>query len=231
MRHYTYFLVNFFAIIICLIFSFHPKIKFYKHFGVFLKSSIAVAIPYIIWDVYFTGIGAWWFNNDYTVGVRILGLPIEEMLFFICIPFSCIYTYFCFNKFFNLSRFSRYNKWVVAVVLILSVILAITCNYKIYPFVTAIVTIISLLYLYFIAKASWISEASFVFLWLMLGFIPVNGVLTGSFLEAPIVNYNPNQILNIRLFTIPIEDIFYGYTQFLLNVYLFKFVSKKHHEN
>ena len=60
----------------------------------------------------------------------------------------------------------------------------------------------------------------------MLGFIPVNGVLTGYGLENPIVNYNPKDIIGIRLLTIPIEDI--GFSLFLLNIYLFDTILKKH---
>jgi len=56
----------------------------------------------------------------------------------------------------------------------------------------------------------------------MLGFFPVNGILTGTGIESPIVNYNPDEILNIRMMTIPIEDAVYGYTQFLLLIYFFK---------
>ena len=59
----------------------------------------------------------------------------------------------------------------------------------------------------------------------MLGFIPVNGVLTGYGLENPIVNYNPKDIIGIRLLTIPIEDIGFGFGLFLLNIYLFVIIK------
>ena len=62
----------------------------------------------------------------------------------------------------------------------------------------------------------------------MLGFFPVSGVLTGTGLENPIVNYNPSQFLGIRMGTIPIEDAVYGYTQFLWIIFFFKkFMNKE----
>lgn len=75
---------------------------------------------------------------------------------------------------------------------------------KIYTLVTAITTIVTLIYLHFIVRADWISKASMVYTVLMLGFFPVNGVLTGTGLESPIVNYNPGDFLGIRMLTIPI---------------------------
>ena len=41
----------------------------------------------------------------------------------------------------------------------------------------------------------------------MIPFVIVNGALTGLFLNQQVVWYNQNEILNIYLFTIPIEDI------------------------
>jgi lycopene cyclase domain-containing protein len=83
-------------------------------------------------------------------------------------------------------------------------------------------------YLHFIRKVTWITEASMVYTLLMLGFFPVNGVLTGTGLESPIVNYNPDEFLGIRILTIPIEDAVYGYSQFLWVLFFYKhFESRK----
>src|SRR5690606_36592837 len=98
MEKYSYLLINFFTIIICFIYSFHPKIRFDKYFGSFIKACIPVALFFILWDAWFTSLNVWWFNDRYLIGTRILGLPIEEILFFICIPFSCVFTFFCLEK-------------------------------------------------------------------------------------------------------------------------------------
>jgi len=55
---------------------------------------------------------------------------------------------------------------------------------------------------------------------LMLPFLMVNGVLTGSLIDAPIVWYNDAENLGIRIFTIPVEDVFYGMGLVLLNILL-----------
>src|SRR5699024_8559130 len=150
-----------------------------------------------------TNYGVWWFNTDYTLGLNVLGLPIEEWLFFICIPFACVFTYFCLDKFWKLNWASAFNNTLVFISVIVCVLAALLFHDKLYTLVTAIATTLALVYLHFVDKAEWISKASLVYLILMLGFFPVNGVLTGTGLESAIVNYNPDEFLGIRMITIP----------------------------
>lgn len=227
MMAYTYSAILFFTVIICFIASYDKRIYFNRHFGEFLKSAIIVAIPFIAWDIWFTAKGVWWFNTDYTLGIVLAGLPIEEWLFFICIPFSCIFTYFCFEKFFRLGWLSGFNNLIVFISVVICSVMALLHYDKIYTLITAIATLTTLIYLHFIVRAEWIGKASLVFTVLMLGFLPVNGVLTGTGLESPIVNYNPRGFLGVRILTIPIEDAVYGYTQFLLVLYFFKLFKKR----
>jgi lycopene cyclase domain-containing protein len=138
-----------------------------------------------------------------------------------------MFTYFCFDKFFKLDWLAGFNNIIVFVSIIVCSLVALLHSDKAYTFVTAIFTIITLIYLHFFTRASWISQVSMVYLILMLGFFPVNGILTGTGLESPIVNYNPNEFLGIRMLTIPIEDAVYGYSQFLLVVYFFKIFKNK----
>jgi len=221
MMPYTYLLILFFTIIICFIASFDKRIQFNRYFSAFLKAALLASTPFIAWDVWFTAKSVWWFNTDYTIGLLIAGLPLEEWLFFICIPFSCVFTYYCFDKFFKLDWLSAFNNSIVFVSSIACTLIALLHYDKIYTLLTALATLLTLVYLHFIKRVDWIAKASLVFSILMLGFFPVNGVLTGTGLASPIVNYNPADFLGIRLWTIPIEDAVYGYTQFLLVLYFF----------
>jgi len=226
MMPYTYILINFFTVIICFLASFDKRIQFNRLFGKFLLSSTIVAIPFIIWDMWFTAKGVWWFDLSYTLGFKIAGLPIEEWLFFYCIPFACVFTYYCIDKFFDLGLANAFNNIIVfTAVIVLSVVGLLNYD-RIYTLLTVIITILTLGYLHFMAKKEWIGKASFVYLILMPGFFAVNGILTGSLIPSPVVNYNPDDFLGVRMGTIPVEDVVYGYSQFLLNIYFFKKITK-----
>lgn len=230
MHHYTYLLINFFTVFICFIFSFYHKIKFNRHFGAFFSASFLVALVFIVWDAWFTKIGVWWFNDHYLLGIRVLNLPIEEILFFICIPFSCVFTYFCLDKFFNLNWKPLPEKIFVIISIILALIIAVYFHDKIYTFMTFLTAAVSMFVLYFVLKSRWIGKASFIYLILMPGFLAVNGILTGTGLESPIVNYNPQNFMGIRMLTIPLEDTVYGYVMILWNLFLFQ-KFKKNEQN
>ncbi len=224
--HYTYLLINFFTVIICFLASFDRRIEFNKLFGKFLLSSTIVAIPFILWDIWFTAKGVWWFDLHYTLGIKIAELPIEEWLFFYCIPFACVFTYYCLEKFFKMEWVSVFNNLIVFTAVIVLSVAGLLYYEKIYTLLTVVVTILTLCYLHFIAKKDWIAKAGFVYLILMPGFFAVNGILTGSLIPSPVVNYNPDEFLGVRMGTIPIEDAVYGYSQFLLNIYFFKKITK-----
>lgn len=223
---YTYILINFFTVIICFLASFDGRIQFNRFFGKFLLSSTIVAVPFIAWDIWFTAKGVWWFDLNYTLGIKIAGLPVEEWLFFYCIPFSCVFTYYCFEKFYTLAWAGALNNLIVFTSVIVLSVVGLLYYERIYTLLTVIVTVFTLCYLHFIAQKEWIGRASLVYLVLMPGFFAVNGILTGSLIPSPVVNYNPGEFLGIRMGTIPVEDAVYGYSQFLLNIYFFKKITE-----
>jgi hypothetical protein len=61
----------------------------------------------------------------------------------------------------------------------------------------------------------------------MIPFFIVNGVLTGTGLDAPIVWYNDLENTGIRYFTIPMEDVVYGWTLIALIIAVFQFYLEK----
>lgn len=223
---FVYLLVNFFAVIVPLLFSFHPKIKFYKHWKAFLAAAIIVATIFLTWDFIFTRSGVWSFNPRYITGIFVFNLPVEETLFFICIPFACIFTYYCLDKFYKLDWSPRAETVFCVVLSLVLLIAGIIWIEKLYTSVTFFSAAVVCLLLKFAVKINWLGKAVTVYAVLLIPFFIVNGILTGTGLEEPVVQYNNEENLGIRLFTIPIEDVVYGFELILLNLFFYKLFGK-----
>ncbi len=88
-----YFIVLGLIVVFPIVFSFDRKLCFYRNPVALLKSIAGVCIPFWTWDILATARGHWWFNPDYIAGVSILGLPVEEWLFFVVVSFVSIFTW------------------------------------------------------------------------------------------------------------------------------------------
>lgn len=54
---------------------------------------LIVSLPYWVWDILATARGHWSFNQQYVLGIRFFGLPLEEFLFFPAIVFVSIFVW------------------------------------------------------------------------------------------------------------------------------------------
>ena len=58
-----------------------------------LALTIALAgTPFLLWDLYATHAGHWWFDADQTLPWRVAGVPYEEVAFFVVIPLVAVLT-------------------------------------------------------------------------------------------------------------------------------------------
>lgn len=73
--------------------SFWPALKFYCNLRSLFYSIGLMLIIFGGWDVFATYRGHWSFNPQGVWPVRIVNLPVEEVLFFVVIPFCCIFTW------------------------------------------------------------------------------------------------------------------------------------------
>lgn len=225
--NYTYLLVDLAALSIPLLFSFHPNIKLYKKWAFLWPAILLAAFPFVIWDSYFTQIGVWGFTPKYLLGSYILHLPVEELLFFVCIPYACLFTYFCFRIFLGNNFKLRYENQITNIILAITILLGVIFHDRLYTFYTAVGLTAFLLLLKWVIKPKWLSLFYYSHMFLLIPFLIVNGVLTGTGLEQPVVWYNDAENMDFRFFTIPFEDVFYGMLMLLLNAFLFEFFMKK----
>ncbi len=59
-----------------------------------LAATLApVAAVFIVWDTVAARRGHWWWTADLITGARLLGVPLEEWLFFLVVPVCAVLTY------------------------------------------------------------------------------------------------------------------------------------------
>jgi lycopene cyclase domain-containing protein len=225
----TYFQVLIFSLIVPLIFSFHNKIKFNNNWPSFFKANFLVTIPFLIWDELFTRDRVWGFSHEHITGSYLFNLPIEEILFFIIIPYCCVFTHEVFLK----IKF-RSSQVVHLLTLLLGIIIFLTgiiFYYKIYTSVTFI-SLGILLTILSSQKKEFVNTFFLTYVVITVTFfILVNGILTGGITDSPPVWYNNAETLNIRIWTIPIEDFFYSMLLLLSNIWLFETFKSKSNIN
>ncbi|MBF2707643.1 lycopene cyclase domain-containing protein [Flavobacterium soyangense] len=226
-----YLVLNIMSFLIPFLYSFEKRMKYIKRWKAVFSAILITAIFFIIWDVFFTKIGVWSFNPRYHAGIEFFGLPIEEWLFFICIPYSSIFIHFAFHYFY--PKVSLSDKTVKFIYWILMIIILPTIVFHYDKWYTVVnYSLLVLVLTYTVFKVPNILNTFFItFLIILIPFSVVNGILTGSFIEEPVVIYNNAENLGIRLGTIPIEDIGYAFSMLLMSLVLIKKIEKNNNEN
>jgi len=218
---YTYFLILAASLAGPLALSFDKKVAFYKQWRYVFQAMIIPALLYIIWDAYFTKLGVWSFNEKYITGMKLIGLPLEEILFFFIVPYCCIFIYACIRSYYpNLTNKKRANEILKALAVLLLIIGVIYYN-KYYTGCTFIFTGIFILLIYLFPNYFKSFDAvSFIVAYAvcLIPFLVVNGFLTA----LPVVKYNDAENLGIRIYTIPFEDVFYGMLLILMNIIFYE---------
>lgn len=74
-------------------FSFWPGLEFWQKRRALAGSIAVVFVLFGAWDVIATARGHWLFHPQKVWPLRIINLPLEEVLFFVVIPFCCIFTW------------------------------------------------------------------------------------------------------------------------------------------
>ncbi len=185
------------------------------------------ALFYIIWDGYFAGEKIWFFNADYiATKTNIYNLPLEEVLFFFVVPYCCLFVYECVRCYFlNLQSHKKADGflWVFAFTLLLLGLFTLKLRYTSYTsiFLAVFIFIIMGFRKYFISFNSSAFLVSYCII--LIPYFVVNGFLTA----IPVITYNDTENLATKIYTIPVEDMFYGMLLVMMNVVGYEKLMKR----
>jgi lycopene cyclase domain-containing protein len=216
---YTYLIINVLTIIFPVILSFDKRVAFAKSWKFIWPGMAITGLLFLFWDVLFTIHGVWSFNDKYIIGLKFYGLPLEEILFFLTVPFSCIFIYACLNYYVKWQPGNIVTRMASNLLIGLSIAL-LALNYtRLYTAVTFSLLAVLLVLLMYYFKVKWLNRFYMAFIVSLIPFYIVNGILTAW----PIVLYNDAQNMGIRAGTIPFEDHFYSMALLLMNIGFFEY--------
>jgi len=207
---FLYLWLNLGSFIIPFIFSFHPRLNFYKKWKSLILGIIVMMAIFIPWDIIFTDNGFWGFNPAYLTGYYLLGLPVEEWLFFICIPYACIFTHYALLEISPKFRFGQRTTHVIYISLITVLIIVLWYFYDRWYTLLSFVFCLLILAIVYNTRKQLLRSFFATYLVILIPFLIVNGVLTGTGIEDQVVWYNDNENLGKRILTIPVEDSIYN---------------------
>ncbi len=223
MNHYLYLLLNLGSLAGPLFLSFDRRVAFYKNWKTLIPSILVVGTLFVSWDSWFTDMGIWGFSEEYTVGIKLGNLPIEEWLFFFSIPYSCLFLYEVMGSYFPVRPSRAWAKWLAIGVATLLIVTGIWFWDRWYPAITFPAAGGLLLFNVFVLKSDYLGRFWLGYAMSLVPFLLVNGVLTA----LPVVWYNNAENLGIRIVTIPIEDAAYLVVLLLLTINLFEFLRRR----
>ena len=109
MNPWMYLGLNALAFFFPLVLSFDQKVHFVRHWRHLFIAIVVIGVPYLVWDYFFTEMGVWGFNPDYLSGLYLTNLPLGELLFFVVVPFACMFIYECTKAYFPGLLFRGFN--------------------------------------------------------------------------------------------------------------------------
>ncbi|RVU01601.1 lycopene cyclase domain-containing protein [Mucilaginibacter limnophilus] len=220
---YTYLLINFLTIFFPVVLSFDKRVQFYKSWKFIWPGMAITGVLFLFWDVLFTIKGIWSFNPKYITGVAFMQLPLEEILFFLTVPFACIFIYACLNYYVKWHMSIRLTRIISNLLLILSLFILILYYDRSYALITFGLLFVIILYLQFMEKAEWLGRFYLAYAVSLIPFYIVNGILTA----LPVVIYDDMQNLRFRVGTIPFEDHFYSMALLVMNIAFFEYFKRR----
>ncbi|WP_299256926.1 lycopene cyclase domain-containing protein [uncultured Aquimarina sp.] len=195
--------------------SFEKNLRLYKRWKYLLPAILITMFVFVAWDIIFTHMGCWFFNSRYNSGIYISKLPLEEYLFFIAIPYACAFSFYAVK--FHFPKFKLNEKWTKILtffIVIVSVITSLLHQDLTYTFVNFLVLPAILLLSYYFSREV-VQYYLAIYPILLIPFFIINGILTGTGIEQAVFDYNPQVILGIHIFSIPLEDMFYNFSLLL----------------
>ncbi|TNE78650.1 MAG: lycopene cyclase domain-containing protein [Bacteroidetes bacterium] len=219
----TYLLLDLLTLAGPLALSFDKKVAFYKNWKYLFPAILITAVFFLVWDYFFTLIGIWEFNPEYVMNIRWGGMPVEEYLFFLVVPYACVFIYECLKAYSPKDYLFKLRHPLSLGLFLFCAISFYFYPSHLYTAINAVVLGTLLLLLYWKKSTGFLGMFYFAYLVALIPFAIVNGILT----SMPVLVYNDAANLGIRVGSIPLDDFFYNLIMLLMTVSLYEYFKNR----
>lgn len=217
MEKYTFLSIDILVFMIPLFFMRDKRFESKRTFNQLIPGLLCIAVLFTVWDLVFSHTLIRTFNPSYVVGFYFLGIPFEEYLLFLLIPFSvtvCYEYYLCIGP--SHESTSKGNTLATALA-VLFLFVAMFYHDRSYTFYTCLFSSLLLQFNIYFLKSNFLGSYFFVFAVALVPMILIHAVLTSH----PVIEYNISAISGVKIGTIPFEDVVMFLMQSLLIITIF----------
>jgi lycopene cyclase domain-containing protein len=190
-----------------------------------LHSFVFVSFPFILWDIWASARGHWFFSEVFTLKHRIAGIPLEEFAFFFTVPLAMIIVWECIRVYLGSTNTVRHQS-TSQLMKIMPAVLAVICvaaavaNFEFgYTRTVCFVTAVCVLV---VGYSDIVKYRDF---WIFQGVLLLLFVVSNTYLTAlPIITYGSGSYMGLRIGTIPVEDFLFNYS--FINLFLLVYTKQ-----
>lgn len=223
MRNSVYYLFNLLVLLPPLLISIFSDVKTYKNWRALGVAIAAVSVPFIVWDVWAAAQGHWFFSGTYISAPRLFGLPYEEILFFITVPFAMAFVWDVLKKHIASKPVSEILAVTgLGLASLAGFVLTLSQWSRGYSRSAGIAVLISVVA---IVVSGWWRRN--VFWWYQLVLVLIFFVANTFLTALPVITYGDASVTGFRVGTIPLEDFFFNFALINMFVLAYDFIARK----
>lgn len=187
--------------------SFDGRVHFFTHWPSVALALGLTGLLYLFWDTLVVRRGDWTFNPKYTGTFRVFHLPLGEVLFFIAVPYACLFLFEVVRAYFPPTELWSVNPASIYFGALVFVGASWFFRHVGYTFL-ALLSVAIFLSTLALTHPALAGQSEF-WIWLGLCFVAF-ALVDGLYTALPTIWYNPRAVTGLRVGPIPVEDFFYN---------------------
>jgi lycopene cyclase domain-containing protein len=206
-----------------LIFSFGKKMEFFRKWTALFPAILLTSVIFLSWDQWFTEMNVWGFNARYILGYYILDLPVEELLFFFCFTYACVFIYEVLRTYVKHNEtFVELYRWFTLLFFGIACTLLYWYNDRLYTAVTCLVVSLVLGTHLVVIRRRYMSWFYFAYVVYLLPIVIIEAIRS----LVPVLHYNEAENVGLSLMGIPVENFLYNLIMLAICIGLYEWFSR-----